>query len=199
MQGVRELGLENAFVAVYAGIHGVAQGLETLVEAARLLQEQPEVAILLIGDGPEKGKIRALAERYNSPGLRMLDEKPRSQIPAYLSAADVSLIPLKNIELFKGVLPSKLFDAWACERPVISSVDGEARRILEAAQGGWFIPPENPAALANTLKQIRSQPEICRQYGKNGRQFTLEQYSRKVQAENLAAHLENICSSSKIR
>ena len=195
----RELGLENAFVAVYAGIHGVAQGLETLVEAARLLQDQPEVAILLIGDGPEKGKIRALAERYNSPGLRMLDEKPRSQIPAYLSAADVCLIPLKNIELFKGVLPSKLFDAWACERPVISSVDGEARRILEAAQGGWFIPPENPAALANTLKQIRSQPEICRQYGKNGRQFTLEQYSRKVQAENLAAYLENICSSSKIR
>jgi glycosyltransferase involved in cell wall biosynthesis len=191
----RELGLEDSFVAIYAGIHGVAQGLETLVEAARLLQDLPEIVILMIGDGPEKSKLQALAERYSCTSLLMLEEKPRSQIPAYLSASDVSLIPLRKIELFKGVLPSKLFDAWACARPVISSVDGEARGLLEATQGGWFIPPEDPAALANTLKQIKSQPEICRQYGKNGRQLTIQNYSRKVQAEKLAKYLEDFLAA----
>ncbi len=192
----KDLGLGDKFVAVYAGIHGVAQGLETIIEAARLVQDHHDIHILLIGDGPEKAKISALAALYNLPGLTLLSEKPRGQIPAYLSAADVAIIPLKNLNLFKGALPSKMFDAWACERPVIVSVDGEARQVLEKAQGGVYIPPEDPSSLADTLIQLKANPERCHQMGKNGRFFTRNFYSRQTQAEILVKRLESLHLSS---
>ena len=64
-------------------------------------------------------------------------------MPAVLSAADVALVPLRKVELFEHAVPSKLFDAWACGCPVLLSIDGEARRVLEAANGGMFVPPED--------------------------------------------------------
>ncbi len=81
----------------------------------------------------------------------MLPEQPRQQIIDYLSAADIALIPLRKLELFTGALPSKMFDAWACERAVLLSVDGEAREVLEQAEAGIFVPPEDPQALADAL------------------------------------------------
>ena len=186
----RELGLEGRFVAVYAGIHGVAQGLESVVEAARLLQNEPEIHILLVGDGPKRAEVQALAQQYGLTNLTLLGEKPRDQMPAYLSAADVSLIPLRKLELFKGALPSKLFDAWACERPVLLSVDGEARRVLEAAGGGWFIEPGDPQALAGSLQKLKADPAACRRMGRAGREYTGQHYSRRALAEQLMREIE---------
>jgi glycosyltransferase involved in cell wall biosynthesis len=184
---IREsLGLEDRFIAIYAGIHGIAQGLETVIQAARLLQADPQIHFLLIGDGPKKAELQALAGQYNLPNLRMLPEQPREQIVDYLSAADVALIPLRNIELFSGALPSKMFDAWACERPLLLSVDGEARRVMEQARGGVFVPPENPHALADALLEMKNSPDQTRQMGVQGRAYTVESFSRKAQAAMLA-------------
>ncbi len=69
----------------------------------------------------------------------MLDAQPRESIPAYLSAADVALVPLRRLEIFKGAVPSKMFDAWACGCPVVLSIEGEARQVLEQAEAGVFI------------------------------------------------------------
>ncbi len=194
----QQLGLDNKFVAVYAGIHGVAQGLETLVETARILHMEEnlrgeDIHLLLIGDGPRKAEVAALAEMYRLPNLTLLSEKPRSEIPGYLSAADVALIPLRNIDLFRGALPSKMFDAWACQLPVLLSVDGEARAILEEAQGGWFVPPEDPGKMAEAIIQMKNlSPLECQQMGKNGRAYTIRFYSRQALAEKLLALLTGI-------
>jgi len=190
--------LEDRFIAIYAGIHGVAQGLNTVVEAARLLEENPRIHILLVGDGPKKAELVKLAQEYSLPNLTMLPEQPRQVIVDYLSAADIALIPLRNLELFKGALPSKIFDAWACERPVCLSVDGEARRIMEQAGGGIFVPPEEPNALAENLRLLSSQPERCQDMGKRGREFTVKHYSRQAQARKLADLLQAAPSHSKI-
>lgn len=152
-----DLGLDNKFVAIYAGIHGLAQGLETILEAASLLQKNPDIHILLIGDGPKKAELLTLANAYNLPNLTMMPEKPREQIPDYLSASDVALIPLKKADIFKGALPSKIFDAWACARPILLSIDGEARSVVESVNGGLFIPPEDPAKMADALIGLRIQ------------------------------------------
>lgn len=193
----RSLALEDRFIAIYAGIHGVAQGLNTVIEAARILEANPHIHILLVGDGPKKAELIKLAQEYSLPNLTMLPEQPREAIIDYLSAADMALIPLRNLELFKGTLPSKVFDAWACERPVLLSVDGEARRIMEQAGGGIFIPPEDPKALAENLRQLSSQPEKCQEMGKRGREFTVEHYSRQAQARMLIDLLQADLSLSK--
>jgi glycosyltransferase involved in cell wall biosynthesis len=185
-QRIRQsLGLDDCFIAIYAGIHGIAQGLETVLEAARLLGDEAHIHVLLVGDGPKKVELVTLAEALSLSNLTLIPEQPRVQVIDYLSAADIALIPLRNVELFKGALPSKMFDAWACELPVLLSVDGEARRIMELAGGGVFTPPEDPVALAENLRQLAKQPAQCPEMGKRGREFTLEHYSRQAQAEKL--------------
>ncbi len=186
----RELGLEEKFIAIYAGILGVAQGLETVIETARLLISNPNIHILLIGDGPKKTELHSLADSYRLPNLTLLPEKPREQIPAYLSAADVAIVPLKKAEVFKGVLPSKLFDAWACERPVVLSIDGEARALVEAVHGGIYIPPEEPYKMAEAIITMLANPSERQVMGKNGLSFTQKNHSRAVLAKKLITHLE---------
>ncbi len=188
----RELMLDDKFTAIYAGIHGIAQGLETIVQAAKILQKHEDICFLMVGEGPEKEVIRALVKRYSLDNMLLLPGQPRETIPSFLSAADVSLIPLKKIDLFKTVLPSKLFDAWACERPVILSVDGEARTILQAAQAGVYVPPEDPESLAQALIKIKDDPAARQQMGSNGRIYTVKHYSRQVLAKQLVDILEDI-------
>ena len=185
-----ELGLESKFIAIYAGIHGLAQGLETVVQTAHLLANKPNIHFILIGDGPKKAVILALAKSYNLPNLTMLPEKPRELIPYYLSAADVALVPLRKTEIFKSTLPSKLFDAWSCKRPVIVSIDGEARAIVETVKGGIFISPEDPVRMAEALIYLMNSPAERQSMGENGLAYTKQNHSRSALAEKLIILLE---------
>jgi colanic acid biosynthesis glycosyl transferase WcaI len=185
-----ELGLQDKFIAIYAGIHGIAQGLETVFDAARILQPNPDIHFILIGAGPKKAELQTLANTYNLSNLTLLPEKPREQIPDYLSAADVALIPLKKADVFKGALPSKIFDAWACELPVLISIDGEARQVVENAQGGIYIPPEDEMKMAEALIHLKDSPTERKLFAENGLNYTRQHHSRVALAENLIQHLE---------
>jgi glycosyltransferase involved in cell wall biosynthesis len=152
---------------------------------------------MLVGDGPKKAEIAGLAEQMNLSNLTLMDEQPRLAIPALLSAADAAIIPLRKLEIFKGALPSKMFDSWACERPVLLSVDGEARRVMEAARGGVFVDPEDAHALAGAILALRDDPELARQMGLRGRRYTEQNYSRQAQAEQLAGIMDAVCNPKK--
>ncbi len=181
-----ELELGSRFLVIYAGIHGVAQGLETVLEAARVLQDEPDIHFLFVGEGPQKGDLLNQRDALGLANVTMLAEQPRDSMPAYMSAAEVALVPLRRLELFRGALPSKMFDAWACSCPVLLSIDGEARQVLERADGGVFVEPEDPEQMARALMQLKGDPGQLRQFGKNGRCFVEEHYSR----ERLATQLE---------
>ncbi len=196
----QELGLQDRFIAIYAGIHGIAQGLETVIEAAALLKDDPSIHFLLVGDGPKKAELLELAQAYQLPNLDLIPEQPRESIVDYLSAADVALIPLRDLALFKGAkgaLPSKIFDAWACELPVIINVEGEAQKVIQQAQAGISIPPANPQMLAEAVRNLSTQKAACREMGRRGRQFTVEHFSRQSQAQSLAQALEGLIQSSQ--
>lgn len=181
-----ELGLSGKFLVIYAGIHGMAQGLETVLEAARQLQGEPDVHFLFVGEGPKKRDLLNQQDALGLANVTMLAEQPRGSMPAYMSAADVALVPLRRLDLFRGALPSKMFDAWACGCPVVLSIDGEARQVLEQADGGVFVEPENSRQMADVLLQLKANPERLRHLGQNGRRFVEQYYSR----ERLAARLE---------
>jgi len=183
-----ELGLAGKFIVLYAGIHGIAQGLETVLEAAQHLQAVPDVHFVFVGEGPKKAELEAMKERLGLANVMMVPERPRSDMPAFLSAADVALVPLRRLELFEGALPSKMFDAWACGCPVILSIDGEARRVLAQADAGLFVEPEDAGQMAQAIVRLKSDPALLRRYGANGRRFVEENYSR----QRLAAQLEQL-------
>jgi glycosyltransferase involved in cell wall biosynthesis len=182
----------DAFVAIYAGIHGIAQGLETVLHAASLLRNTPGVRFVLVGEGPVKPELQALAAQLRLDNLLMLPEQPRAAMPVILSAADAAIVPLRKLELFQGALPSKMFDAWACGLPLLLSIDGEARRTLEAAQGGLTIPPEDPDALADAIRALAAEPDRGRSLGRNGRRYTEQHHSRQAQARALEKLLHEI-------
>ena len=182
-----ELGLDSddKFVVLYAGIHGIAQGLETALEAAQKLQATPEVHFVFVGEGPKKAELLAIKDRLGLANVTMLPERPRSDMPAFLSAADVALVPLRRLDLFEGALPSKMFDAWACGCPVILSIAGEARRVLEQADAGLFIEPEDAGQMARAILQMKGDPALLRRYRDNGPRFVEKNYSRQRQAAQL--------------
>ena len=193
-----ELKLGDKFVAIYAGIHGIAQGLETVIEAAHQIEEQSDIHFLMVGEGPQKADLIALASDYQLHNLTWVSEQPRENIPDYLSTADVALVLLRGIEEFKGVLPSKMFDAWACQRPVILSVHGEARQLLDLSQGGICIPPDNPARLVEAIQKLKDNPQERQHMGSSARTFTEKNYSRQVQAEKLVQLIEGLSPDPRI-
>src|ERR1700730_17982216 len=187
----KQLKLEARFLMCYIGTMGNAHGLETLIAAAEELQTAlPNAMFLLIGEGADKERIVELAVARGLTNIQFLGQQPRERIPAYVSAADVCLVMLKKTELFKTVIPTKLLEYMACERPVIVAVDGQARQIVEEAGAGVFVEPENSKALVKAVLDLAEDPEHRRQMGANGRQYIVNRLSREKTARDYLTVLE---------
>jgi glycosyltransferase involved in cell wall biosynthesis len=180
----KTLGAEGRFLVCYAGTLGMAHGLETLLDAAaRLRREDPNVMFLLIGEGAEKERIKALAQSQGLDNVRFLDQQPRETIPAFISASDVCLVLLKKTDVFKTVIPTKLLEFMSCARPVIVGVDGQARQIVEEAGAGIVIEPENADALAQAIQKLAANPALGVDLGNRGREYIVRNLSRRETAE----------------
>lgn len=179
------LGWQNKFVVLYAGIFGIAQGLEQLVEVAEKLKAENDIHFVFIGEGPVKAMVQKLKQDKALTNLTLMNEIAREAIPDYISAADCCLAPLKKNNLFLGALPSKMFDCLACERPVILSVDGEARRILEETGAGLYVEPENTEQMIQAILRLKADPVLCTHMGKVGRIMVEKHFSRKQKALEL--------------
>jgi glycosyltransferase involved in cell wall biosynthesis len=189
----KQLQLEDRFLICYIGTMGNAHGLETLIAAAEELQTAfPNAMFLLIGEGAEKEHIVQLAATRGLANIQFLSQQPREKIPAYVSAADLCLVMLKKTELFKTVIPTKLLEYMACERPVIVAVDGQARQIVEEAGGGVFVDPENSKALVKAILELADDPNRRRQMGASGRQYIVSRLSREKTAQDYINVLEGL-------
>jgi colanic acid biosynthesis glycosyl transferase WcaI len=180
------------FMCLYVGTHGMAHGLETILEAADRLREQTSIRFVLVGEGAEKAALKARAQSMNLTSITFIDKQPRSRVASYLAACDVALVLLKSKPLFKTVLPSKIFEIMGAARPIVLSVDGEARKLVEDARAGVFVPPEDPAALAEAILKLKSAPSLCGEMGSKGRSFVEASFSRKALAEQYLALLDEL-------
>jgi colanic acid biosynthesis glycosyl transferase WcaI len=188
----KELGAEGKFVASYIGTMGNAHGLQIVLDAAQSLQHNPNFLFLLIGEGAEKEGIKAAIHSRQLTNVRILDQQPREKIPAFILASDVCLVLLKKTDVFKTVIPSKMLEFMSCARPVILGVDGQARQILEEAGGGIPIEPENSAALVDALNYLAEKPDAGTTFGKKGREYILEKFSRAQTAEKYIDVLKEV-------
>lgn len=193
----KQLKLEQRFLVCYIGTMGNAHGLETLIAAAEELRTKlPRAMFLLIGEGAEKEQVVRLAAARGLDNIQFLGQQPRERIPAYISAADVCVVMLRKSELFKTVIPTKLLEYMACERPVIVAVDGQARQIVEAAGAGVFVEPENSSALAQAIVDLVAEPERRRQMGASGRRYIVNRLSREKTARDYITVLQSLNGES---
>jgi glycosyltransferase involved in cell wall biosynthesis len=146
-------GSDGPLRVVYAGTVGLAQKLDTLVEAARIAGPEA-IEVWIAGDGAD---ARALSEglaRRPAPNVRMLGRVPHEQVPALYGEADVAVVLLRDRPIFEAALPTKMLEAMARARPMVVSARGEAAELVEAHGAGLVVSPEDPHALARSLLEL---------------------------------------------
>jgi colanic acid biosynthesis glycosyl transferase WcaI len=200
-QARAELGWDDRFTVLYAGTHGLAQGLTSALDAAEQVLNHAGLHFVLVGDGAAKQGLVADAQRRNLGNITFLDPQPHDRMPLLLAGADVCLVPLRKLPLFEGALPSKMYEAMACARPILLAVEGEARRIAEQEAGAAiYVEPENAAALASAILYLHKHHEVAELLGQRGRAFVEERFDRNhlttVLETRIAMLLEKKVSAS---
>ena len=181
----RELGASPSDLLVtYTGTVGMAHDLGTVLTAARHLQgTRPDIKFAIIGDGAELPALRDRAAAEGLTHVTVTGLVPRERIPSYLAATDISLVTLKRTDVFKTVLPSKMFEAMAARSPILLAVEGEAKQILEAAGAGLAVPPADADAMTGAILELAATPERRAAMGAAGVRFVEREFGRRVWAE----------------
>jgi glycosyltransferase involved in cell wall biosynthesis len=179
----------DRFVVLYAGAHGMANGLETVLDAASLLQERRPILFVLVGDGKEKAALEARAKASGLDNVRFEPAQPKHLMPEIVAGADVCLATLRNIPLFRTTYPNKVFDYMAAGKPTVIAIDGVIRQVVEEAGGGIFAPPGDAGALAAAVSRLEADRDGCARMGADARAFVLQRFNRKDQAESFCALL----------
>jgi len=184
---------QNDFIVFYGGVIGYAQGLDVVLDAAKELTEYSNrrVKFCLVGNGPEKKRLVERKQNETVENVHFFDSMPRNELLNFLKNSDTCIVPLKRLELFKGAIPSKIFEACASEKPILLGVEGEARELfINQATAGLFYEPESSNQLVENIKYLIDNPTLSQQMGENGRRFVLEKFNRERIAENIFQELK---------
>lgn len=187
-----ELGVEGKFVVSYFGTHGMAHHLQTILHAAHRLNGSKNIIFLMVGDGAERRALLQMRDDMALGNVMMLDQQPKSRMRDFWALSDISLVLLKKSDLFKTVIPSKIFESLAMTKPIILGVEGESADLLRAANAGVCIKPEQADELAAGVLELSQNPERSQQLGRNGRRYVMEHFDRIVLARKLASVLETV-------
>jgi colanic acid biosynthesis glycosyl transferase WcaI len=170
--------LKDRFVVLYAGNIGLSQGLENVLAAAEELAEQPDIHFLFVGDGPGREELIAQAQSHRLRNVQFVPFQPRDRLPEVLGSADVSLVILRK-RIGTGSLPSKTFSILASGRPIIASIDQQSETwdLIQKAQAGLCIEPENPQALVKAILILKNDQNLRERLGRNGRIWAERRHS----------------------
>jgi glycosyltransferase involved in cell wall biosynthesis len=188
----RELGVGASEVVVsYIGTVGMAHGVGTVIEAARRVAESGlPVRFLVVGDGAELDELRRRASEQGAGNVTFTGLVPRERVRDYMAATDVALVLLRRSELFRTVLPSKMFEAMDAGKPIVLGVEGEAREVLESAGAGLPVTPEDAIEVAEAVLRLAADPALRAQMGRAGAEFVAREYDRRAWGAQLLSILE---------
>ena len=183
--------LDDKFVVLYAGAHGMSNDLDVVLRAAKLLPET-YIQVVLLGDGKEKQALQAMAKTLELSNVTFASSIPKKEMPQAIAASNACIAILKPLDEYKTTYPNKVFDYMAAGRPVLLAIDGVIRDVVEAAECGLFVEPGNAAALAEAIRSLAADPEKSRAMGRKGRQYLDDHFSRDKIVEELIVVLKGI-------
>lgn len=192
----RAFGLDDRFVVLFAGNIGHSQGLETVLNAARMLAQLDDILFLVVGDGAGKPSAEACARELQLSNVRFLPFQPREALPHVYASADVCLVPLRRGFTAESV-PSKVFAIMASGRPLIAGVDegSDTWTLVQTAGCGCCVQPEDPAALAGAIETLYADGELRQQLGRNGRTYVERHHTPRAVAEQYNTLLLEVARS----
>jgi len=173
-------GLQDSdIVFFYGGILGHAQGLSVVLEAAKRVEKNKSIKIVLQGAGPEKEELLKLKERLGLENVVFMPPVAKAEMPAILKAVDVALVPLRKLDIFQGAIPSKIFEALAMKKPLLLGVDGEAKtHFIDKAHAGMFFEPENSEDLASKLLEMAEDADQRKEMGERAKAYVATHFNR---------------------
>ena len=194
-----EHGMAGRFVVSYVGTIGMAHGLETVLDAAETLKTdgRDDVGFLLVGDGARRESLQQEAEdRGLTDFVRFTGRLPKSEMPRVLASSEALLVHLRACDLFSTVIPSKIFEAMAMERPIIMGVRGESADIVRDANAGLDMKPGSAESLIECLTKLKDDTGLYQSIQSNGRRFVLEEFSRDTFAAKYIEVLQQLCPTT---
>lgn len=181
------------FILLYAGIIGHAQGLEIILLAAEKLKGEKDIKFVLLGDGPEKEKLLKMTATLQLSNVFYFNSIDSTYMPNIVKAIDAAIIPLKKLDLFKGAIPSKIFENLAMEKPILLGVEGEAKELfIEQGRCGLFFIPENADDLAEKILMLKNNHALALELGVNGRKYVNQNFSREKIVSNFYSVLSDL-------
>jgi glycosyltransferase involved in cell wall biosynthesis len=174
---------------LYAGLHGLFQGLDQIIQVASLLRNYP-CRFILIGDGPDKKALMASAENLQLDNVDFYPPVPHNQMPEILASMDIAVITLKSH--IRGAVPSKIYEAMSSGIPILLVAEGEAREIVKRTKAGIVVSPGNADALIAAIHELIDHPETREQMGAAGRIAAKECYDRMAIAKKFETVVEEM-------
>lgn len=186
---------DEDFILFYGGIIGHAQGLDIILNAAKILEDKPKIKFVMLGSGPEKERLLALKEELKLNNLEFYDAVPKSKMQEIIMDMNATIVPLKRLDLFKGAIPSKIFENLALKKPILLGLEGEAKELfIDEGNCGLAFEPENKEELVKQILVLYNNPELSKQLGENGLKYASENFNRDKIAEGLYEELKKLNS-----
>jgi hypothetical protein len=187
--------LDGKFVVGYIGNIGLAQGLETLLEAAERLGDEP-VAFLLLGEGIDKTRLAALAQARALKSVRFLEGVPRNDVPSVLATCDALVAMLRDDPLFEITIPSKIYEYMAAGKPILCSIAGETAALVAESSCGVPVRPSDGAALAESVRLLVANARWRRALGQAGAACARTRFARSELMEAYVTLVEGLSGSA---
>lgn len=188
-----DLGFTQKFVFTYAGTIGPAQQIDTLLDAAALISDIPNVLIAIFGEGIEREILTREADHRGLTNIRFYGYVPASQMPEIYALSDVLLIHLKSDPLFKITIPHKTYVYMAVEKPILAAVEGDVAQIISLVGAGITCSPSQPKLLADSMRKFyATSAENLAKMGKKGRLAAETIYERNSLVKRVSLMLQQI-------
>ena len=193
--------LGGAFVCSYIGTIGLGSGLEVVLRAARLLRGEgrDDIKFVLVGDGAVREELERRALQEGLKQIVFTGRQEKRTIPDFLSMSDACLVHLLRRDLFRSVLPSKIFEAAAMKKPIILGVEGSAAQIVREANAGICIEPENEGELVEAVKRLARDRDLAERLGRAGFESIAAVYDYDRLAEKYAEIIERVAATGNSR
>lgn len=187
-----EWNLDDYFVVMYPGTHGMAHGLENLIKSAEILKNYKKIRFVLVGSGAKKEYCIEMAKNKHLKNILFLPPVNKFLMPKVYSTTDICIVMLRNLKIFEDVIPSKIFEMMACEKPIIFSGKGEAEKIIKSAGAGLCVEPENPEAIAEAVLELYQNIKLRKKLGRSGRDYVMRRFNR----DKIVKELERVLFNS---
>jgi colanic acid biosynthesis glycosyl transferase WcaI len=195
--GIRKkYGWENKFLVLRAGTLGWAHSLETVIESARQLTDQPDICFVFVGDGQKRTALEGMVRDYGLKNVVFIGAQPLETIPYFLKASDVLIESLKEVPVTKGTFPAKLYEYMASGRPIVfGAKDGEAIRELQRAGGALAFSADDPTRLSELILKLKSGEINGDALGRGYKEHAEAHHHRELWAEKYLQEIQTLQST----